>query len=98
ARQNVAAVSLSNFGASLGVSVMLGSKPILDSDGDGVLDNRDRCPDTPPGASVDSRGCPSDSDNDGVPDGVDRCPNTVAGAAVDGRGWPEAAAGATTPG
>ena len=78
--------SLSNFGISAGVSVMLGSKPILDADGDGVLDNRDRCTDTPQGASVDARGCPSDGDGDGVPDGVDRCPTTVAGAAVDARG------------
>jgi OmpA-OmpF porin, OOP family len=78
--------TLSNFGGSLGVSVMLGSKPIQDADGDGVLDNRDRCPDTPPGATVDARGCPSDGDGDGVPDGVDRCPTTVAGAAVDERG------------
>jgi outer membrane protein OmpA-like peptidoglycan-associated protein len=78
--------SLSNFGISGGVSVMLGSKPILDADGDGVLDNRDRCTDTPSGASVDARGCPSDGDGDGVPDGVDRCPTTVAGAAVDSRG------------
>src|SRR6476660_5830502 len=79
-------ISLSNIGVSLGVSLMLGSKPILDADGDGVLDNRDRCPDTPSGASVDARGCPSDGDGDGVPDGVDRCPTTVAGAAVDARG------------
>ncbi len=75
-----------NYGASVGVSVMLGSKPILDADGDGVLDNRDRCTDTPPGASVDGRGCPSDGDGDGVPDGVDRCLTTAAGAAVDERG------------
>jgi OmpA-OmpF porin, OOP family len=78
--------TLSNFGGSLGVSLMLGSKPIQDADGDGVLDNRDRCADTPSGASVDARGCPSDNDGDGVPDGVDRCPTTVAGAAVDSRG------------
>src|SRR5690349_3336411 len=75
-----------NFGANVGLSLMLGSKPIPDADGDGVLDNKDRCPDTPTGASVDARGCPSDSDGDGVPDGVDRCPTTVAGAAVDSRG------------
>jgi outer membrane protein OmpA-like peptidoglycan-associated protein len=78
--------SLSNFGISAGVSVMLGSKPILDADGDGVLDNHDRCTDTPQGATVDERGCPSDGDADGVPDGIDRCPTTVAGAAVDDRG------------
>jgi outer membrane protein OmpA-like peptidoglycan-associated protein len=97
ARPSVAAVSLSNFGASLGVSVMLGSKPILDADGDGVLDNRDRCPDTPAGASVDSRGCPSDSDNDGVPDGIDRCPTTVSGAAVDVRGCSQDSDGDNIP-
>ena len=85
-RQNVAGVSLSNVGVNLGLSLMLASKPILDGDGDGVLDNKDRCPDTPSGASVDARGCPSDSDGDGVPDGLDRCPTTVAGAAVDSRG------------
>ncbi|MGH7525773.1 MAG: OmpA family protein [Gemmatimonadales bacterium] len=78
--------TFSNFGVNLGVSLMLGSKPIGDSDGDGILNNRDRCPDTPAGAQVDQRGCSGDSDNDGVPDGVDRCSNTVAGAAVDVRG------------
>jgi outer membrane protein OmpA-like peptidoglycan-associated protein len=96
-RTNVPARSLSNFGASLGVSLMLGSKPILDADGDGVLDNRDRCPDTPAGASVDARGCPSDGDNDGVPDGVDRCPTTVAGAAVDVRGCSQDSDGDNIP-
>jgi OmpA-OmpF porin, OOP family len=85
-RPGVPGQSLGNFGGNLGVSLMLGSKPIPDSDADGVLDNRDKCADTPAGASVDSRGCPSDSDGDGVPDGVDRCSTTVAGAAVDERG------------
>jgi outer membrane protein OmpA-like peptidoglycan-associated protein len=80
--------TIMNYGASLGLSVMLGSKPIPDTDADGVLDNRDKCPDTPAGASVDTRGCPSDGDGDGVPDGVDRCTTTVAGAAVDERGCP----------
>lgn len=32
--------------------------PILDSDGDGVPDNRDLCPGTPPGTAVDANGCP----------------------------------------
>ena len=75
-----------NFGITLGLSYMLGSKPIADSDGDGVLENRDRCPDTPTGAQVDGTGCPSDSDADGVPDGVDRCANTAPGAAVNATG------------
>jgi OOP family OmpA-OmpF porin len=30
----------------------------VDSDGDGVPDDRDRCPDTPPGTRVDADGCP----------------------------------------
>jgi outer membrane protein OmpA-like peptidoglycan-associated protein len=78
--------SLSHFGVSLGLSYMLGSKPIPDSDGDGILENRDRCPDTPAGAQVDGTGCPSDSDADGVPDGVDRCANTPPGAEVNATG------------
>ena len=33
-------------------------KPVIgDSDGDGVMDNVDACPDTPKGAKVDERGC-----------------------------------------
>lgn len=33
--------------------------PVLrDSDGDGVFDDRDRCPDTPRGVAVDNNGCP----------------------------------------
>jgi outer membrane protein OmpA-like peptidoglycan-associated protein len=85
-RNSSTSVNFSNFGFNLGLSVMLGSKPIEDSDGDGVLNNRDRCSDTPSGAQVDGRGCPADGDNDGVPDGVDRCPTTPAGAAVDTAG------------
>lgn len=79
-------VRFSNFGVNLGVSFMLGSKPVPDTDGDGVLNNRDRCADTPAGAQVDSRGCPADTDGDGVANGVDRCPNTAVGALVDALG------------
>lgn len=32
--------------------------PVTDSDSDGVPDNRDRCPHTPPGVAVDANGCP----------------------------------------
>jgi hypothetical protein len=76
----------SNFGLNLGMSVMLGSKPFPDHDGDGVPDNRDRCANTPSGAQVNESGCPLDSDADGVPNGVDRCPNTPVGATVDATG------------
>ena len=62
---------------------------IMDSDGDGVIDSKDLCPNTPEGESVDSDGCSSsqkDSDGDGVNDNLDACPNTSAGANVDSSG------------
>jgi OOP family OmpA-OmpF porin len=65
-----------------------------DSDGDGVWDHLDECPDTPKGVQVDEKGCPipkpaaapMDSDGDGVPNDIDQCPRTPAGAVVDERG------------
>ena len=61
---------------------------LLDSDGDGVVDERDQCPNTPRGITVDARGCPPDSDGDGVPDYLDRCPGTPPGVAVDNSDCP----------
>jgi OOP family OmpA-OmpF porin len=58
----------------------------LDSDGDGVTDDRDQCPDTPDGVQVDALGCPLDTDGDGVYDYLDKCPGTPLGAKVDARG------------
>jgi OmpA-OmpF porin, OOP family len=81
-----ARITVSNFGFNLGLSYMLGSRPIPDSDGDGIQDNRDRCADTPIGAQVDGRGCTTDSDGDGIPNGVDRCANTPTGATTDASG------------
>lgn len=63
-------------------------EPPKDSDGDGVVDSEDACPNTPAGVEVDSRGCPLDSDGDGVPDYLDRCPNTPQGTEVDEHGCP----------
>ncbi len=79
-----------SFGASIGLAFLgQGSQSVgIDSDGDGVADNRDRCRETPFGALVDSRGCPSDFDQDGVLDGIDRCPTTPRGTSVDGFGCP----------
>jgi len=59
-----------------------------DSDGDGVVDTADLCPNTPAGVSVNSRGCPLDSDGDGVYDYQDRCPGTAANLKVDSKGCP----------
>ncbi len=60
-----------------------------DTDGDGVPDKKDKCPDTPHGAIVDEVGCPRDSDGDAVYDGLDKCPDTPKGAVVDSRGCPK---------
>jgi OOP family OmpA-OmpF porin len=54
-----------------------------DTDGDGVPDDMDKCPDTPKGVKVDADGCPLDTDGDGVPDYMDKCPQTPTGATVD---------------
>ncbi len=56
---------------------------VPDSDGDGVPDSADKCPDTPWGVPVDENGCPFDSDGDGVPDYKDECPDTPKGAPVN---------------
>ncbi|HPR54703.1 MAG TPA: OmpA family protein [Deltaproteobacteria bacterium] len=65
----------------------------VDSDGDGVTDDIDKCPNTPAGTVVDEWGCPKkaapgDSDGDGVTDDLDKCPNTPAGCKVDKDGCP----------
>ena len=62
---------------------MVACGDVIDSDGDGVTDDKDKCPGTPRGAPVDANGCPLDSDGDGVPDYLDKCPGTKAGAKVD---------------
>src|SRR6266480_4381489 len=56
-----------HFLGTAGLSVFHLGVPSKDSDHDGVPDNKDACPDTPAGATVDSKGCPIDSDRDGVP-------------------------------
>ncbi|MGH7629256.1 MAG: thrombospondin type 3 repeat-containing protein, partial [Gemmatimonadales bacterium] len=78
----------SNFGANLGLSLMLGSKALVDTDADGVIDSDDDCEGTRRGSLVDRTGCPTDRDGDKVPDGIDRCPNTPAGVHTDDSGCP----------
>jgi len=75
---------------SVGLHIPFGpSTPkFVDSDGDGVADGIDRCPNTPPGTAVDSYGCERDSDGDGVKDSKDKCPRTPAGVAVNSDGCP----------
>ena len=82
-----------NWELSLGISFLFGGGPSeppppADTDGDGVTDDRDQCPNTPIGTAVDSFGCPVpvDSDGDGVPDDRDQCPETPFGEEVDSAG------------
>ena len=59
-----------------------------DADGDGVMNARDACPNTPAGRKVDVQGCELDSDADGVKDHDDLCPDTPPGEATNSRGCP----------
>lgn len=75
---------------SLGLQIPFGAKKakFVDTDGDGVADSMDRCPNTPAGTAVDAYGCELDSDNDGVKDSQDQCPETPQGVKVDASGCP----------
>ncbi len=55
-----------------------------DSDGDGVRDKKDKCPNTPKGVGVTPEGCPLDGDKDGVADYLDKCPKEVGGKNMNG--------------
>jgi penicillin-binding protein 1A len=82
-------------------------KPPEDTDKDGVIDEDDKCADTPAGTKVDATGCPVekdddttpsivDTDGDGVADTDDTCADTPAGTKVDAKGCPVTTGG--TPG
>jgi len=75
-----------------GLTFTVGAKG-RDTDGDAVSDRRDKCPDTPTGATVDAKGCPIDTDGDAVFDGLDQCADTPKGATVDAKGCPSDADG-----
>jgi len=80
-----------DYVAGLGFQYSWGGTParrVVDSDGDGVTDDLDKCPGTPAGTAVDSSGCPlpQDDDGDGVTNDIDKCPGTPAGARVDASG------------
>jgi OmpA-OmpF porin, OOP family len=80
-----------DYVAGLGIQYSWGgsaTRRVLDSDGDGVIDDEDNCPGTPAGTAVDSSGCPLplDDDGDGVTNDIDKCPGTPAGAKVDANG------------
>ena len=64
--------------SSLGLVVKFGGK---DTDGDGIYDKNDACPDTP--GLAEFNGCP-DSDGDGIKDSDDACPNVAGLASMNG--------------
>jgi len=64
--------------SSLSVVIKFGGK---DTDGDGVYDKNDECPNE--SGLAEFNGCP-DADNDGVKDSEDACPNTAGLAAMNG--------------
>jgi outer membrane protein OmpA-like peptidoglycan-associated protein len=57
-----------------------------DTDGDGVIDLVDQCPETASGIKVTPLGCEIDSDNDGVVDSKDKCSETPKCTVVDAAG------------
>ncbi len=69
---------IQHFQHSLGVVIKFGG---TDTDGDGVYDKFDACPDVFGLAEFD--GCP-DSDGDGIIDSKDDCPNTAGLATLNG--------------
>ncbi len=87
---NASETNLADDVFSLGVQIPFGAKKakFIDTDGDGVADSMDRCPNTPVGTAVDAYGCERDSDNDGVKDSMDQCPGTPSGVKVDASGCP----------
>jgi outer membrane protein OmpA-like peptidoglycan-associated protein len=62
---------------------------LKDTDGDGVPDIDDLCPDVP--GPKENRGCPlnTDRDGDGVPDTIDRCPDVAGPKENQGCPWPD---------
>lgn len=67
-----------HFQHSAGVKFVFGGK---DTDGDGIFDKNDDCPETP--GLAEFNGCP-DSDGDGIPDKNDDCPSKKGPAEFNG--------------
>ncbi|MGH7703664.1 MAG: thrombospondin type 3 repeat-containing protein, partial [Gemmatimonadales bacterium] len=86
--KTLGASDLTHFALQTGLSALLGHHGPRDGDHDGVADDVDACPRTPPGDVVGTNGCtlPKDADHDGVVDSADRCSNTPAGDKVDATG------------
>jgi OmpA-OmpF porin, OOP family len=62
-----------------GVNLVFSLGKVKDSDGDGITDKKDACPEVP--GVVENAGCPADRDKDGVYDKDDKCPDMMGVAA-----------------
>lgn len=67
-----------HFQHSAGIKFAFGGR---DTDGDGVYDKDDECPEVP--GLAEFNGCP-DTDGDGIPDHLDACPDTAGLAQFNG--------------
>ena len=67
-----------HFQHTVGLALKFGG---LDTDGDGIYDKDDECPDVP--GLKQFNGCP-DTDGDGIPDHLDECPNDAGLAEFNG--------------
>ena len=87
------AVALSKDCATVQVVIREKAPPpvvaLKDTDGDGVPDIDDLCPDVP--GTPENHGCPAqtDKDGDGVPDTIDRCPDVPGPKENNGCPWPD---------
>ena len=84
-------VAAANFSYQLPIVDELPEDEVTDSDGDGIVDADDECPNSPdepvwPDGCTDSQ---LDSDEDGVTDDLDLCPDTGVGFSVDENGCAE---------
>jgi outer membrane protein OmpA-like peptidoglycan-associated protein len=77
-KENFANKVASHYQSSLGLVFKFGGK---DTDGDGIYDKEDACPDVP--GLKEFNGCP-DADGDGIKDSDDACPNVAGLAALNG--------------
>jgi len=77
---------MDDFSIGYNSATALSCTPTRDDDGDGVIQEKDKCPNTPKGMSVDAKGCAAfqqDDDQDGVANTDDKCPGTPAKTAVN---------------
>ena len=73
---------------NLGAGTMAVHRARLDSDGDGLADGADACPQISGIPALERAGCPvvssADRDGDGTPDARDRCPDQAGAAGAHG--------------